>query len=133
MAYFVGTVASFTNNQQPKRYLVLIACFSQCHTLQQVYDFLIDVTCCYVTYCIIVGTVASFTNNQQPRRYLAFIACFSRCHTMQQVYDFLCNKLRFTREDMRLWKISSKDEVNSCFQSNLILCHCIILSNMSLF
>ena len=31
---------------------------------------------------------------------------------MQQVYDFLCNKLRFTREDMRLWKISSKDEVS---------------------
>ena len=31
---------------------------------------------------------------------------------MQQVYDFLCNKLRFTREDMRLWKVSSKDEVS---------------------
>lgn len=46
-----------------------------------------------------------------PRRYLAYTAAFSRKHTLQQVYDFLCSKLRFCREDIRLWKISSKDEV----------------------
>ncbi|XP_052801941.1 ubiquitin carboxyl-terminal hydrolase 32-like [Mya arenaria] len=58
-----------------------------------------------------INTMSSFTNHtQQPRRFLAFTACYSRCHTIQQVYDFLCNKLRFTREDMRLWKINLKDE-----------------------
>ncbi|XP_060562624.1 ubiquitin carboxyl-terminal hydrolase 32-like [Ruditapes philippinarum] len=60
-----------------------------------------------------ISTMNSFTNHhQQPKKYLAFTACFSKCHTMQQVYDFLCTKLRFTREDLRLWKISSKDENN---------------------
>lgn len=47
-----------------------------------------------------------------PRRYLAYTAAFSRKHTLQQVYDFLCSKLRFCREDIRLWKISLKDEVS---------------------
>lgn len=58
-----------------------------------------------------ISTVNSFTNHhQQPKRYLAYTSCFSKCHTMQQVYDFLCNKLRISREDIRLWKISFKDE-----------------------
>ncbi|KAL3857432.1 hypothetical protein ACJMK2_012103, partial [Sinanodonta woodiana] len=59
-----------------------------------------------------LSTVTSFSNNSQPRRYLAYVASFSKCHTLQQVYDFLCTKLRFSREDIRLWKISSKDEQN---------------------
>ena len=30
---------------------------------------------------------------------------------MRQIYEFLGNKLRFYREDFRLWKINSKDDV----------------------
>jgi hypothetical protein len=51
-------------------------------------------------------------SSSSPRRYLAHTAAFSRKHTMAQIYDFLCNKLRFSREDMRLWKISIKDDVS---------------------
>ncbi|XP_076452524.1 ubiquitin carboxyl-terminal hydrolase 32-like isoform X2 [Babylonia areolata] len=51
-------------------------------------------------------------SSNTPRRTLAYTAAFSRKHTMQQVYEFLCNKLRFNREDVRLWKISMKDEQN---------------------
>ncbi|ESO97937.1 hypothetical protein LOTGIDRAFT_153048 [Lottia gigantea] len=51
-------------------------------------------------------------NPSAPRRYLAYTAAFSRKHTLLQIYDFLCTKLRFNREDIRLWKISSKDEQN---------------------
>ncbi|XP_041349176.1 ubiquitin carboxyl-terminal hydrolase 32-like [Gigantopelta aegis] len=47
-----------------------------------------------------------------PRRNLAYVAAFSRKHTLQQIYDFLCTKLRFSREDIHLWKISPKDEQN---------------------
>ncbi|XP_062601497.1 ubiquitin carboxyl-terminal hydrolase 32-like isoform X2 [Saccostrea cucullata] len=45
-----------------------------------------------------------------PRRYVAFTATFSKQHTIQQVYEFLCTKVRFVREDIRLWKIGSKDD-----------------------
>lgn len=66
-----------------------------------------------ITMLLFTDTMNSFTNHQQqPKRYLAYTACYSRCHTIQQVYEFLCNKLRFTREDMRLWKINPKDEVH---------------------
>lgn len=51
-------------------------------------------------------------SSNTPRRTLAYTAAFSRKHTMQQVYEFLCNKLRFNREDIRLWKISMKDDQN---------------------
>ncbi|GFR71292.1 ubiquitin carboxyl-terminal hydrolase 32 [Elysia marginata] len=50
-------------------------------------------------------------NPAQPRRYHAHTASFSRKHTMRQIYEFLGNKLRFYREDFRLWKINSKDDV----------------------
>ncbi|XP_071094049.1 ubiquitin carboxyl-terminal hydrolase 32-like isoform X1 [Haliotis cracherodii] len=59
------------------------------------------------------GMAWSFAANPQtPRRYLAYTAAFSRKHTMQQIYEFLCNKLRFCREDIRLWKVSPKDDQN---------------------
>ncbi|KAK7088275.1 hypothetical protein V1264_022210 [Littorina saxatilis] len=51
-------------------------------------------------------------SSNAPRRNLMYTAAFSRKHTMQQVYEFLTNKLRFCRDDMRLWKISVKDEQN---------------------
>ncbi|KAL8573322.1 hypothetical protein ACOMHN_032784 [Nucella lapillus] len=51
-------------------------------------------------------------SSNTPRRTLAYTAAFSRKHTMQQVYEFLCNKLRFNREDIRMWKISTKDDQN---------------------
>ena len=56
---------------------------------------------------------------------------------MQQVYEFLVNKLRFNREDVRLWKISVKDEVcaslclhlcspvSACV--NVYICKCVCL------
>ena len=53
------------------------------------------------------------TNTQTPRRYLAYTATFSRQHTIQQIYEFLCTKLRFSREDTRLWKIGSKEDVST--------------------
>ncbi|KAK7480047.1 hypothetical protein BaRGS_00028684 [Batillaria attramentaria] len=55
-------------------------------------------------------SLANSTNT--PRRYMAYSAAFSRKHTLQQVYDFLCSKLRFCREDIRIWKISPRDEQN---------------------
>lgn len=45
-----------------------------------------------------------------PRRYMAYTAAFSRHHTLQQIYEFLCGRLRFNKEDIRLWKL--KDEQN---------------------
>ena len=36
----------------------------------------------------------------------------SRKHTIGQIYEFLCTKLRFYREDFRLWKIHNKDDVS---------------------
>lgn len=47
-----------------------------------------------------------------PRRYVAFTATFSKQHTIQQIYEFLCTKVRFIREDIRLWKIGNKDDVS---------------------
>lgn len=52
--------------------------------------------------------IANFSANT-PRRYLAYTATFSRHHTLQQIYEFLCGRLRFNKEDIRLWKF--KDEV----------------------
>ncbi|KAK3792374.1 hypothetical protein RRG08_045918 [Elysia crispata] len=51
-------------------------------------------------------------NPAQPRRYHANTASFSRKHTMRQIYEFLGSKLRFYREDFRLWKINPKDDQN---------------------
>ncbi|XP_059179325.1 ubiquitin carboxyl-terminal hydrolase 32-like isoform X2 [Physella acuta] len=63
---------------------------------------------------IFTGMVAAgmslTANPAQPRRYHAHTASFSRKHTMAQIYEFLCNKLRFYREDFRLWKINPKDD-----------------------
>ncbi|CAI9715032.1 ubiquitin carboxyl-terminal hydrolase 32-like [Octopus vulgaris] len=53
--------------------------------------------------------IANFSANT-PRRYLAYTAAFSRHHTLQQIYEFLCGRLRFNKEDIRLWKF--KDEHN---------------------
>lgn len=58
---------------------------------------------------LILGLTA---NPAQPRRYHAHTASFSRKHTMAQIYEFLCNKLRFYKEDFRLWKINPKDDVS---------------------
>ncbi|XP_005089176.1 ubiquitin carboxyl-terminal hydrolase 32 [Aplysia californica] len=59
------------------------------------------------------GMAWSFAANpSQPRRYHAHTASFSRKHTIAQIYEFLCNKLRFYREDFRLWKIHPKDDQN---------------------
>ncbi|KAH9503865.1 Ubiquitin carboxyl-terminal hydrolase 32 [Bulinus truncatus] len=59
------------------------------------------------------GMATSFANGPTlPRRYHAYTASFSRKHTLGQIYEFLCNKLRFYREDFRLWKINVKDDQN---------------------
>lgn len=65
--------------------------------------------------CSSVSDGPNFVSSSTPRRYLAYTAAFSRRHTLQQIYDFLCSRLRFCREDIRLWKF--KDEVRDAAET----------------
>ncbi|KAK3083744.1 hypothetical protein FSP39_002517 [Pinctada imbricata] len=74
-------------------------------------------------------SMSSYVSSQPttPRRYVAFMATFSRQHTLQQVYEFLCTKLRFNREDLRLWKLGAKeDNMTILDDENLTVEECII-------
>ncbi|XP_071178506.1 ubiquitin carboxyl-terminal hydrolase 32-like [Mytilus edulis] len=73
------------------------------------------------------------SNTQTPRRYVAYTATFSRQHTVQQIYEFLCTKLRFSREDTRLWKIGSKEDCMTLLEDeNQTLEDCSVEENQQM-
>lgn len=68
-----------------------------------------------------------------PRRYVAFTATFSKQHTIQQIYEFLCTKVRFIREDIRLWKIGNKDDIMTLLEDeSMTVEDCGIEENQSI-
>ncbi|ELT99007.1 hypothetical protein CAPTEDRAFT_129894 [Capitella teleta] len=67
-----------------------------------------------------------------PRRYLAYTAAFSRKHTLRQILDFLALRLRFSREDMRLWKFKDEQSMTMLEEEESTLDQLGITENMQL-
>ena len=57
------------------------------------------------------GSNTAHAQPQTPRKYQAYTSCFSAKHTMSQLYEFVSNRVKISRDDLRLWHM--KDEVGA--------------------